>query len=171
VKNVGKVVLDGTQTIPLTNWQPLTNSVGWAYSTSTTPNAKKPSTNYEVAKVLTDKLPTTRYAGANNIFSTDASAVALSTATNYGLFVRVMDTSLTTEMAINNYLSANSIEVYYELATPTEVDISAYLTDDNLIEVEAGGTLTFPNSNGSDYCIPVPSEEEYMIDLQSAIGG
>ena len=50
----------------------------------------------------------------------------------------------------------------------TETDISSYLADDNLIEVEAGGTLTFPNSNGSDYLIPVPSEETYMIDLSNA---
>lgn len=61
------------------------------------------------------------------------------------------------------------VMLYYELATPIETDISAYLTDDNLIEVEAGGTLTFPNSNGTDYQIPVPSSETYMVDLQEAI--
>ena len=65
----------------------------------------------------------------------------------------------------------DGVDMYYELATPIETDISAYLTDDNLINVEAGGTLTFPNSNGDDYRIPVPSAETYMIDLQSAIGG
>jgi hypothetical protein len=58
---------------------------------------------------------------------------------------------------------------YYPLTTAVETDISEYLTDDNLINVESGGTLTFPNSNGTDYQIPVPSEEEYMIDLQSAL--
>jgi hypothetical protein len=59
--------------------------------------------------------------------------------------------------------------IYYQLATPVETDISEYLTDDNLIQVDSGGTLTFLNQNGTDYCIPVPSEEEYMIDLQEAI--
>ena len=63
----------------------------------------------------------------------------------------------------------NGVYLYYELANPIETDISAYLTDDNLIQVESGGTLTFPNSNGADYQIPVPSEEEYMIDIQSAL--
>ena len=58
---------------------------------------------------------------------------------------------------------------YYELATPIETDISAYLTDDNLIEVEAGGTLTFQNQHGDNYRIPVPSEETYMINLQEAV--
>ena len=63
----------------------------------------------------------------------------------------------------------NPLIIQYELATPVETDISAYLTDDNLISVESGGTLTFPNSNGTDYRLPVPSEETYMIDLQSAL--
>ena len=68
--------------------------------------------------------------------------------------------------------SLTNVEMVYELATPIEVDISQYLTDDNLISVESsGGTLTFPNSNGDNYRLPVPSEETYMIDLQSAIGG
>ena len=60
---------------------------------------------------------------------------------------------------------------YYPLTIAVETDISAYITDDNLIQVESGGTLTFENQHGDDYRIPVPSEEEYMIDLQSAIGG
>ena len=61
------------------------------------------------------------------------------------------------------------VDMYYELQTPIEVDISAYITDDNLISVESGGTLTFPNSNGDDYRIDVPSSETYMVDLQEAI--
>lgn len=65
--------------------------------------------------------------------------------------------------------SLSGVYMYYELATPVEIDISQYLTDDNLLEVEPNGTLTFPNSNGDDYKIPVPSEVEYMIDLQEAI--
>ena len=73
-------------------------------------------------------------------------------------------------MTTTDFKTAMSgIYAYYELATPQEIDISAYLTDDNLIEVEAGGTLTFPNSNGDDYRIPVPSSETYMVDLQEAI--
>ena len=76
--------------------------------------------------------------------------------------------------ALGSYFANTSVAVApaceisaFEIGT--ETDISSYLADDNLIEVEAGGTLTFPNSNGSDYLIPVPSEETYMIDLQSAI--
>lgn len=46
------------------------------------------------------------------------------------------------------------------------------LADDFLrnIEVEAGGSVTFKNSNGDSYRIPVPSEEEYIVKL-SEVGG
>ena len=63
----------------------------------------------------------------------------------------------------------SGVYLYYELATQVETDISEYLTDDNLINVESGGALTFPNSNGTDYQIHVPSEETYMIDLQASL--
>lgn len=84
----------------------------------------------------------------------------------FGQTLEFRDTDYTNT---NTWLSAVAgAYLYYQMATPTETDISEYITDDNLIEVEANGTLTFPNSNGADYCIPVPSEEEYMIDLQEA---
>jgi hypothetical protein len=44
----------------------------------------------------------------------------------------------------------------YRLATPIETDISELL-DDNHIQVESGGTITFENALGDSYRIPVPS--------------
>ena len=67
------------------------------------------------------------------------------------------------------YVGTGSISIVpsgtliYELDEPVETDISAYLTDDGLIEVEAGGTLEFPNQNGNDYRIPVPSAETFVV--------
>lgn len=57
------------------------------------------------------------------------------------------------------------------LDTPIVTDISSLIPDDFLrnIEVEAGGSVTFKNSNDS-YRIPVPSEEEYIVKL-SEVGG
>ena len=52
---------------------------------------------------------------------------------------------------------------YYPLNPAVETDISSYITD-NTIEVESGGTLTFPNSHGSDYRIDVPSDILYEVD-------
>ena len=59
----------------------------------------------------------------------------------------------------------------YELETPIVTDISTLIDDDFLrnIEVEAGGSVTFKNSN-DNYRIPVPSEEEYVVKL-SEVGG
>lgn len=47
------------------------------------------------------------------------------------------------------------------------IDISDIIGDtfQEPLEVEAGGTLTFKNSHGDDYRIPVPSTEEYVIAL------
>jgi len=73
----------------------------------------------------------------------------------------------------NNRVSKiNGQDMYYELANPIVTDISN-LTDDEFlrnIEVEAGGSITFKNSNGDSYRIPVPSEEEYIVKL-SEVGG
>lgn len=47
------------------------------------------------------------------------------------------------------------------------IDISDIIGDtfQEPFEVEAGGTLTFKNSHGDDYRIPVPSSVEYVISL------
>ena len=84
----------------------------------------------------------------------------------------IKDTSLSgkTGVEVKQYL--NSIFCYYELAEEEIIDISDILTDGILenLEVEAGGTLTFQNSNGGGYRIPVPNTEEYVISL-AEVGG
>lgn len=53
------------------------------------------------------------------------------------------------------------------------IDISDILGDafQEPLEVEAGGTLTFHNSNGDGYRIPVPNEEEYIVSIAEVGGG
>lgn len=69
----------------------------------------------------------------------------------------------------NNTVDGTEVKA---LDTPIITDISSLIPYDFLrnIEVEAGGSVTFKNSNGDDYRIPVPSEEEYIVKL-SEIGG
>lgn len=69
----------------------------------------------------------------------------------------------------NNTVDGTGIKA---LDTPIITDISSLIPDDFLrnIEVEAGGSITFKNSNGGSYRIPVPSEEEYIVKL-SEVGG
>ena len=91
--------------------------------------------------------------------------------TNAGVdgYVYVNDASYTDAAAFKQAMSG--VILYYELANPVVTDISTLIPDDFLrnIEVEAGGSVTFKNSN-DNYHIPVPSEEEYIVKL-SEVGG
>ena len=83
--------------------------------------------------------------------------------------VRGRDTAYTDATAFKQAMSG--VMLYYELANPIVTDISALIPDDFLrnLTVEAGGSVTFKNSN-DNYHIPVPSEEEYIVKL-SEVGG
>lgn len=83
--------------------------------------------------------------------------------------IQVKDTAYPDATAFKKAMQG--VILYYELETPIVTDISDLLTEDFLrnVEVEAGGSITFKNSNDS-YRIPVPSEEEYIVKL-SEVGG
>nr|DAK61978.1 MAG TPA: hypothetical protein [Caudoviricetes sp.] len=83
--------------------------------------------------------------------------------------IQVKDTAYTDATAFKQAMQG--VIMYYELESPIVTDISDLIDDDFLrnIEVEAGGSVTFKNSNDS-YRIPVPSEEEYIVKL-SEVGG
>lgn len=85
-------------------------------------------------------------------------------------YIYVNDTSYTDATAFKQAMQG--VILYYELANPIVTDISSLIPDDFLrnIEVEAGGSITFKNSNGDSYRIPVPNEEEYIVKL-SEVGG
>lgn len=84
--------------------------------------------------------------------------------------IQVKDTTYTDAAAFKQAMQG--VMLYYELETPIVTDISDLLTDDFLrnLTVETGGSVTFKNSNGGSYRIPVPSEEEYIVKL-SEVGG
>ena len=83
--------------------------------------------------------------------------------------IQVKDTAYTDATAFKQAMQG--VIMYYELESPIVTDISDLIDDDFLrnIEVEAGGSVTFKNSN-DNYHIPVPSEEEYIVKL-SEVGG
>lgn len=69
-----------------------------------------------------------------------------------------------------NYLTQNPITIYYELATPIVTDISDLLQDfDNTFECEGNGTITFENTLGEDYRVPIPNEVEYIVKVGDAL--
>ena len=84
-------------------------------------------------------------------------------------YITIRNTAYTDAAAFKQAMQG--VILYYELANPIVADISSLIPDDFLrnIEVEAGGSVTFKNSNDS-YRIPVPSEEEYIVKL-SEVGG
>ena len=149
VKNVARVDMD---------------TLTWTYQSAST-------RFYTVNLVSSIKSPS---AGTDvpNILCVPYPAVGLSNSTDKTIYVGSTGNVFIKNLAFTDAqtftASLDGIYLFYELATPIETDISQYLTD-NLIEVGAGGTLTFPNSNGNDYHIPVPSEVTYMIDLQEAV--
>lgn len=80
----------------------------------------------------------------------------------------------------SSYSDANDFKVgiqgvmlYYNLAEEEIIDISDIIDTpfQEPIEVEAGGTLTFHNSNGDGYRLPILNEEEYIVSLAEVGGG
>lgn len=70
-------------------------------------------------------------------------------------------------MTVQEFKQAMSgVLLYYELAEPIEVDLSNVLPDDNFIEVEAGGTVTFKQASTQ---LPVPSSVTYQISTSEVI--
>lgn len=84
--------------------------------------------------------------------------------------IQIKDTAYTDATAFKQAMQG--VILYYELEKPIVTDISNLIPDDFLrnIEVEALGSVMFKNSNGNNYQIPVPSEEEYIVKL-SEVGG
>lgn len=98
------------------------------------------------------------------------SVTGITTNASVDGYVYVNDASYTDAAAFKQAMSG--VILYYELANPVVTDISTLIDDDFLrnLTVEAGGSITFKNSNGDSYRIPVPSEEEYVVKL-SEVGG
>lgn len=138
------------------------------------------SVSFETRQLSGQKL-TKSYSIAPNFM-----CLKYSTKTQDGLWGKPNVTGITANGKVDGYVYVNDasytdattfkqamqgVILYYELANPIITDISTLIPDDFLwnIEVEAGGSVTFKNSNDS-YRIPVPSEEEYIVKL-SEIGG
>lgn len=58
-----------------------------------------------------------------------------------------------------DYVNGNPLTIVYVIKEFVETDLTAYITADNFIGVEGGGTLTFVNTNG----VAVPSEITYQV--------
>lgn len=129
-----------------------------------------------------DRCSITTVTGAKKIFGTYDAQVAIYDYEKCGIFEGVLTaddfkpyhkTSYPIPQAIldlDGYGESGNfvdfVEKKYHKSDRT-IDISDIIGDtfQEPLEVEAGGTLTFKNSHGDDYRIPVPSSEEYVISL------
>ena len=128
---------------------------------------QKLTKNYDIApNILCSKYPTK----TQNELWGKINVTGITTAANVDGYVYLNDTAYTDAAAFQQAMQG--VMLYYELESPIVTDISDIIPDDFLrnIEVEAGGSITFKNSNGDSYRIPVPSEEEYIVKL-SEVGG
>ena len=83
------------------------------------------------------------------------------------------DSSKTTDENLAAFkVAMQGVILYYELAEEEIIDISDIIDSMpyDSFEVEAGGTLTFKNSNGDNFRFPIPNEEEYVVSL-AEVGG
>lgn len=128
---------------------------------------QKLTKNYGIApNILCSKYPTK----TQNELWGKTNVTGITTNANVDGCVHLNDTTYTDAAAFQQAMQG--VMLYYELANPIITDISTLIDDDFLrnLTVEAGGSVTFKNSNGDSYRIPVPSEEEYIVKL-SEVGG
>lgn len=112
---------------------------------------KKPKTSYDVACVKTTKYDANNW---HNLWENKTNGVAVRISATYSLVV--VDLGYTDAATFKDAMVG--VMLLYELATPIETDISAYLTD-NYIRVEPNGTIIFENDNAQ----AVPSEIIYTV--------
>ena len=67
------------------------------------------------------------------------------------------------EYLAQRYASGTPVTIVYKLATPVVTDISDVFSNDTIIGVEPGGTLTFKNTHGYG----APSEVEFYVNVES----
>lgn len=120
-----------------------------------------------IKKASSDSIPSNIISVFENVSDNDFNKTIVDkqiSSNTYGL-IKVRNLSYTDASAFKTAMSG--VMLYYELAEEIVTDISDIIGDtfQNPFDVEAGGTLTFKNSNGDDYRIPVPNEEEYLISL------
>lgn len=119
----GGTIFNGTQE-PGENWQPHDNSVAWWYAYDITKH-KVPSILDTVPDFLSSSCPVVTPREVIIGSSPQTLEVSCYNSSSIGVIFRTTNTSLNTKAAINAYLSANPVQVVYELATPLTFTVTA----------------------------------------------
>lgn len=153
-KRVGKYTIDGSENIVKEK----------SYWVMTVTDFEKPRpstlnaicTNFKTSKSFFNKWGNMIFrAGSNEFIFTDS------------------ESKFANANEVKDYFQQNNETIYYELNEEQIIDISDIIdaTFQEPFEVEAGGTLTFHNSNGDGYRLPILNEEEYIVSLAEVGGG
>lgn len=148
IQRVGKYTIDGSEIIFKENRYWVMTVTDFEKPRPSTKNAI--CVNFKVADVYSEKWGGIIFRqGSNGFVFTDS------------------ESKFANANEVKDYFQQNNETIYYELNEEQIIDISDIIdnTFQEPFEVEAGGTLTFKNSHGDDYRIPVPSTEEYVIAL------
>lgn len=157
IKRVGKYTFSGSESMSSLTILEGTVARAWAYCGASSPAQGGNRTN-----IICDKLATSQNfntADSYTVFGGNQSFP-------HSIIIKLPVSVASTLEDFTAWLTANKPTVYYELETPIETDITDILEP---FPVEAGGTVTFHNSNGDGYRIPVPSTEEYAVKLSEVV--
>lgn len=148
IQRVGKYTIDGSEIIFKEN----------RYWVMTVTDFEKPRPSTKNAICVNFKLTDT--------YSEKWGSIIFRTGSN-GFVFTDSESKFANANEVKDYFQQNNETIYYELNEEQIIDISDIIdnTFQEPFEVEAGGTLTFKNSHGDDYRIPVPNSEEYVISL------
>ena len=81
--------------------------------------------------------------------------------------IMIQSTKYTDPASFKSAMSG--VMLYYELAEPVITDISDLLISAAPFDVEPGGTLTFKNTNGDGYRVPIHNSVEYAVKLEEVL--
>ena len=153
-KKVGKYTIDGSEKVSKEN----------SYWVMTV-------TNFEKPRPLTINAICTNFK-ADKAFSGKWGNIIFRSSSNGFVFTDV-ESKFANANEVKDYFQQNNETIYYELNEEQIIDISDIIdnTFQEPFEVEAGGTLTFQNSNGDGCRLPIPNEEEYIVSLAEVGGG
>lgn len=148
IQRVGKYTIDGSEIIFKEN----------KYWVMTVTDFEKPRPSTKNAICVNFKVTDT--------YSKEWGGIIFRTGSN-GFVFTDSESKFANADEVKDYFQQNNETIYYEINEEQIIDISDIIdnTFQEPIEVEAGGILTFRNSHGDDYRIPVPSSEEYVISL------
>lgn len=148
IQRVGKYTIDGSEIIFKEN----------KYWVMTVTDFEKPRPSTKNAICVNFKVTDT--------YSKEWGGIIFRTESN-GFVFTDSESKFANADEVKDYFQQNNETIYYEINEEQIIDISDIIdnTFQEPIEVEAGGTLTFRNSHGDDYRIPVPNSEEYVISL------